>query len=112
MRFISLVLSPAEAGHLQPAHHAGPGKHSVVHRVGLDVAATTDEIHLDHDQVVDMLKVVSESSLSEARVAAADHQVACGPCTNLASDMSRQDELAIVPADVDLHTVSVWPDHQ
>lgn len=83
-----------------------------MHRIGLDMAAATNELHLDHDQVVDVLKIIPESSLGEARVAAADHQVASGPCTDLASHVSRQDELAVVPTDVDLLSVSIDSHHQ
>lgn len=46
---------------LRSTHHATSGKHCVVHRVCLDVAAPADEINLDHNKVVDVLKVISDT---------------------------------------------------
>lgn len=46
---------------LRSTHHATSGKHCVVHRICLYVAAPTDEINLDHNEVVDMLKVIPDA---------------------------------------------------
>lgn len=94
------------ADHPQPAHHASPSEHSVVDRVGPDVAATAHEIHLDDNQVVDVLKIITECSLSQSRITTTNDQVASGPYADLASHVSRQDKLAIIPADVHLPSVS------
>lgn len=95
-----------EAEHLQPTHHARSGEHGVVDRIGLYVAAPAHELDLDNNEVVDVLQILPESSLGESRIAATDHEVAAGSYADLASYVSRQDELTIVPADVHLVNVS------
>lgn len=105
-RGISLQSYPRGADYLQAAHHAGPSEHGVMHRVGLDIAAAAHELHLDHNQIVDVLKVVPEVRLGQARIAAPDDEVASGSCTDLAGHVSSQDELTVVPADVHLLSVS------
>ena len=44
--------------YLPSTHHATSGEHCIVHRICLDVAAPTDELNLDHNKVVDVLKIV------------------------------------------------------
>lgn len=90
----------------QPAHHTGSCEHRVVNRIGPDVAAPAQKLHLDDDQVVDVLEIVPDGSLREARIATADHKVASGSNANLASDVTRQGELTIVPSDINLPVVS------
>lgn len=95
-----------KANYPQSAHHACSSKHCIVHRIGFDVAATTNEVYFDNGEVVDMIQVLSQGSFSESRIAASDDEVARGTYTNFAGNMARQDKLAVAPADVHLLDIS------
>lgn len=43
---------------LRSTHHATSGEHCIVHRICVDVAAPTNKLNLDHNEVVDVLKIV------------------------------------------------------
>lgn len=95
--------------YLRPTHHAGSGKHGVMDRVRLDVAAATHEVDLDHNQVVNVVKVLTNALFRESRIATAEDEVPRGANADLAGYMTRQDELAIIPPYVDLSAVSATP---
>lgn len=44
-----------KADYPQSAHHACSSEHCIVHRIGFDVAATTNELYFDNNEVVDMI---------------------------------------------------------
>lgn len=73
----------------------------------LDVAAAAHEVDLDHHQVVNVVKILTNAFFREPRIATAKNEVARGSNTDLAGYMARQDELAIVPPYIDLIVVSV-----
>lgn len=76
-------------------------------RVETDVAAPTCELGLDHNKIVDMLKVFSDVFIRVSAIVASDNQIAGGSRGNLAGDMTRERKLAVVPFDLDLVTESV-----
>lgn len=75
-----------------------------MHRVQTDVAVAANVFHLDHDQVVDMVQIFTDNFLSMSAIVPIDDQVAGGANCDLAGDMTRQDELSIIPLDFDLLT--------
>ena len=79
--------------------YAAIGKAGVVHRVGLDVATASEELDLDDDKIVDMLKIVSNAVCSMARIATSDDHVASCPIRYFHSYVTGQMEMAVCPPD-------------
>ena len=78
-------------------------------RVERDVAVSTAELHLDHDAVVDMIQVIPYVLLGVSSVVPMYNQVAARTLCNLASNMAGENELPVVPLDIDLPQVSLFP---
>lgn len=91
---------------LQPAHHAVARINRIVHRVEADVAVATTKRHLDHDTVVNVVQVFPDVLLAVSAVVVVHNQVAACSLPNLAGNMARQDELSVVPLDLNLTTTS------
>ena len=87
---------------LPSAHQTRPGEHGVVNGVGADVARRVGEVHLDHDEVVDVLEIVPDDLLRQPRIAAPDDEVPRCADANLARDVSGQGKLAFGPFNVHL----------
>ncbi len=73
-----------------------------MHRVRADRAATTSELDLDNDKVVDVFQVVADGLLGQPRVNPSNNEVPRGARADLAGDMRTEDELAVAPTDLDL----------
>lgn len=70
------------------------------------MTTATHELHLDNNQVVNMLQIIPYGSFCEPRIAVANDEVASGTYANLAGNVTRQDKLAVVPADFNLIHIS------
>jgi hypothetical protein len=79
-----------------------------VHRVCGDEAVAADEFHLDHDEIMDVIKVLSDTLIGVLRTAAPQDEISRGANANLAGDMARQDELTLVPFDLNLGHSQVY----
>jgi hypothetical protein len=87
---------------LPTAHHAGPGKESVVDRVGLDVAVAVLEHNLDDNQVVDVVQVFPNALLCvSVGVDSLEDEVTRRSTADLANGMACQGILALIPLDAD-----------
>jgi hypothetical protein len=94
--------STAHRGDLQPAEHALAGVDSVVDRVQTNMAIAANELDLDHDEVVDMVQVLSNNVLGMPAVVPLDHEVTAGALADPVEQVIRKDELAVVPLNLDL----------
>jgi hypothetical protein len=90
---------------VQPTHHASPGKHGIMHRVGAYVAVATVKVYFNDHQVVDVLQVVPNCFLGVFCATAANHQVSAGADADFVGDMAWQEERAVTPLDLDLYAV-------
>ena len=80
-------------------------------RVERDVAVSTDELHLNHDAVVDMIQVIPYVLLGVSSVVPMYNQVAARTLCNLASNMAGENELPVVPLDLNLPQSQSLPCH-
>jgi hypothetical protein len=87
---------------VRAAHHASTSKHSIVDRVCGNVSILTLEDDLDHNEVMDMLQIISNCFLCMSRTTVENDQVSCRSNSYLVGNMTRKDELAIIPTDLDL----------
>ena len=67
--------------------------------VGLDVAAASEKLDFDHNQMVDVLKIVPDAFLGMVRVDAPDDHVAGRALYDLVRDMASEMEVAFSPLD-------------
>lgn len=77
-----------------------------MNRVGGDVGVLPIEGDLDDNEIVDMLKILTNGFLRMLRVRIVDDQVSSSSNGNLVGDMARKDELTIIPTDLNLNYVS------
>lgn len=61
------------------------------------------ECNADHHQIVNMFQVVTNHFLSVFRAAIVDHEVPRGPSGNLIGNVAWEDELTIIPANLNLY---------
>ncbi len=92
------------AGLLLPTHHTGPRVDGIVHRVQANEAAATEKVDLDDNQVVDVVEVLPNRVLGDLGIASPDNEVPGGTAGNLGGHMAGQDELTIIPSNLDLET--------
>ena len=79
-----------------------------MHRIGGYVSILPIESDFDHNKIVDMLQVVTNSLFGVFWIAVSDDQVSRGPNSNLVGNMRWQNELTIVPANLSLEYVSMY----
>jgi hypothetical protein len=77
-----------------------------VHGIRGNVSILPIENDLDHDEIVDVLQIIPDSLLGMFWTAVSDDQVSRSTNANLVCNMRRQNELAIVPSNVNLEDVS------
>ena len=77
-----------------------------MNRIGGNVCIWSTEGDLDYDKIVDVLKIVSNEFLSMFRRTILDDQVSGSTNSYLVSNMAGQDELAIVPTNINLLAIS------
>ena len=65
--------------------------------VRLDVTASAHELDIDHDKIVDMLKVIPDAVLRVLGITSPDNHVASGTDSDLPSNMRRQMEMPLSP---------------
>lgn len=71
-------------------------------RVGLDVTTAAQELNINDDKIVDMIKVLTDAVHSVPGIASSDDHIAGRTKTNLSSDVSSKVEMSIGPFDEDL----------
>jgi len=65
------------------------------------------ESDFDYNQVVNMLQIISDCILGKIGISISNDKISCRSSTNLISHMSRQDELTVIPSDLNLgYTIS------
>ena len=77
-----------------------------MHRVRRDVSVLAFESNFDHDEVMNMLQVITDSVLGMLWMAVSNDQVSCSTNTNFVGNVWRQNELTLVPSDIDLWIIS------
>jgi hypothetical protein len=78
-----------------------------VYGVSLDVAATTNEVDTNNDEIVNVLKVITNAVDSVIRAAAANDHVSSSALGNLAGNVASKMKVPVSPFDKDLfHSVS------
>jgi hypothetical protein len=70
--------------------------------IGRDVGIVVLELNVDHDEIVDVIQVVSNLVGCELSGSTVDDKVSAGPASDLVGHMWRHVELPIVPAKLDL----------
>ena len=73
-----------------------------MNRVCGDVRILAIEGDLDYNKVVDVLQIIPNCFLCMSRTTVENDQISCGSNSYLVGYMTWQDELAIVPTDLDL----------
>jgi hypothetical protein len=96
----------ARYGHLRATHHASTSKHGIVNGVGGNISIWSAEGDLDHNKIVNVLKVIPNEFLSMFRCAILDNQVSGSANSYLICYVAGQDELTIVPTNIDLLEIS------
>jgi len=73
-----------------------------VDRVSGDVCVPISEIDIDHDEVVDVIQVISDLVCSEFAANTSDYQIARRSASNLVRHMARYVKLTIGPTELEL----------
>lgn len=76
-----------------------------MHGIGTNVATATLDFDLNDYQIVDMFKIFADSVFGEPGVTATNDKIPSRTEANLAGNVARQDELAIVPTYINLLVV-------
>ena len=71
-------------------------------RIGGDVSIWSVKGDFNDNKIVNVLQIVPDEFLGMLRGAVLDYQVSCSTDSYLVGYMARQDELSIVPTDLDL----------
>lgn len=70
--------------------------------VSLDVAAAPEKLDLDHNQVVNVFKIISDTFLGVTGINAPDDHVAGRALNDLVCDMASKMKVSFSPLDEDL----------
>ena len=76
--------------YLQSAHHAGSGKHCVVDRIRRDIGIVLVERNFNHNEIIDVLQIITNSLLGVLWMAVTNDQISRGTNNNLIGDMISQ----------------------
>lgn len=77
-----------------------------MYRIGGNVSILSAEADFNDNQVVDVLEIIPDDFFGMLRVPILDDQVSGSTDSYLISNMPRQDELTIIPANLSLRVVS------
>jgi hypothetical protein len=77
-----------------------------VHRIGGNVSVLAVESDLDHDKIVNVLQIITDGLFGVFWTTVPDDQVPCSTDTNLVCNMGWQNELAIIPSNLNLQTLA------
>lgn len=88
--------------YLRATHHAGPGKHRVVDRVRGDIGILSLECDINHDEIMNVFKIISNLFLGMLWTAILNDQITRSSDVYLVGNVAWQDEMTIAPADFDL----------
>lgn len=80
-----------------------------MNRVCGNVCVLATKYNPDNDEIMNVLQVISNGFFGVSRIAVLDYQISCGSNGNFVGNMSRQDELAIVPSNLNLLIISIMP---
>lgn len=83
-------------------HHTRSGEESVVDRIGRDERVSIAESNINHDQVVNVIQMVSDLGSGKSSISTADDEVAGGTIRNLVGNVAGNMELAISPTNFEL----------
>lgn len=75
-------------------------------RVGGYVCVSITEANVDHDQIVDVVQMISNLRCSELAIDTSNNKVARCPTDDFVGNMARDMELTICPTELELCTVS------
>jgi hypothetical protein len=90
---------------LRAAHHACPSKHRIMNRIRGYISILPIENDFDHNEIVDMLQIITDCLLGVSGTTVSDHQVSRGPDGYLTGNVRRQNELTIAPTNCNLSNV-------
>lgn len=83
-------------------HHTSPRKHCIVYWVERDDCVLASKLDINHHQIMNMIEIFANSLLGMSRGSVVNHQVSCRANSDFVCYMTRQDELAVVPANFNL----------
>ena len=75
--------------------------------VGRNVRISILEIHVDHDEIVDVVKVISDLLFSDPAGDTAHDEISRCTSGDLVRDVKRNLELTVGPAKLELYTISI-----
>ena len=79
-------------------------------RIGANEAISSNELDPDHDEIMDVFEIITDTGLAEVRVAISDDQVSTDSLGDFVRNRRRESELAISPLDFRLECISYRED--